>query len=1048
MAYRTNMEALKAASSANVRQAFNNANAEIKEIDRQSKESIDNIGKFTSLLTGSPGQAFKSGFEDREFVNPNEGVIPTLYGQRVRRKYKEGKEAEKLDRQERLLKLAAYVDALKDEDTEYHRLGGNMLLNGAYYEDKDRFTKLSPHAQVAYAQQKIGLYNDTLSDKLQYMMAKDTDTINYKGVEYNPADVHLKDDYPLLLKEHAINIQLERLREQNGINGFSEAMLDMGGVNDNPVTGEAGSERSAKDALMNKYRKRYNVDSSYKTRIQAIQEFQRSETKDLNRLLTIFANTVDGNNQLLGYAGAWDEAMKMLEMELVTGSMKDIDPKDIKKELGRQINPNDPKDRTYAETHPNRFDKLEADVKNARYNRAQADLKYHKWRQNKIESNFNDWRQEKEEADPNFVMTRSQFMAWDDVAEKAGFTATPTWLADAYYSFNRDDREDYSRIATAIGNGTFTPDMFTGVSHRVRRAFTQPRGEGGTSIVQDFNASGTPYANQVLKSGGAMAENLNDLIWQATDQLGIAPSDRSMGKEGRDARVKMENYLLERFDFHRNVKNQPDHIAMGLAYEDTKKLALPSKKEVELEGRKYTGDATIDSIFWKPIVLDREELYKEGEKVDIAYEWIKDRNLKTGSFQFLQSERIRGAKPYIQQAIDYRKGKIIQIPNYWQRLSEKFPGMSATTLMDDQITAWTGVQNPRSLNPRLLPTSDEVLNMRQYNEIYRYNNYKPTTCSRMQLKACIPDKGANADVQLKGIGGIQRDPNDRRYPDVPTDAAPTAEIQPQLLEPQLPEGYTLTESGGVRSDIGGMFSIENSEYWEHATPGDTRVINGETQTLGEDGKWTSPRIEVEDKYGTYNTAERTADVPLDILNSYGGDTLEARAKYLSAKERYEKEEADNKNPYKTVSLGLGVTPPIGTDSPRIDNRTIPGKNFDELSVEDHSKLDQTWFFESQIEAELGENWIKQFPLKDQNEIRKFEYRGVFNPATHYILRGPLKGTVFGIPWEIPGKGWRLVPREKVHNLQSTLTSPDSPFLAEGLRDYSAQLFDTHVLTNA
>ena len=216
-------------------------------------------------------------------------------------------------------------------------------------------------------------------------------------------------------------------------------------------------------------------------------------------------------------------------------------------------------------------------------------------------------------------------------------------------------------------------------------------------------------------------------------------------------------------------------------------------------------------------------------------------------------------------------------------------------------------------------------------------------------------------------------------------------------------------------------NIESADVDGYINPS---TVVGETQTLGEDGKWTSPRIEVEDKYGTYNTAERTADVPLDILNSYGGDTLEARAKYLSAKERYEKEEADNKNPYKTVSLGLGVTPPIGTDSPRIDNRTIPGKNFDELSVEDHSKLDQTWFFESQIEAELGENWIKQFPLKDQNEIRKFEYRGVFNPATHYIYRGPLRGTVFGIPWEVPGKGWRLVPREKVHNLQSTLTSPD------------------------
>ena len=284
MTYRSNVEALLARENINSRQIESNVNFKISEIQRQEKESIANIKKVESLLIGDAATRFTAGKEGKPISD--EGILPWWYGRHVRGKYKEGDEAAEQDRKDRLARIAsmsAKLTSLKDQDTEYHRIKQQMLLNGAYYEDADRFTKLSPHAQVAYAQNKLNLYNETVESKLSLWMSKDNTELDVNGQKYTPASVTGIPLAPLALKEHALNVGLDKIRSDNGINGFNKDFLELSGTN--------AAEKKAKKSLMSKYRSQYDIDSSYNTRLQQINEFMVDGDYDFNRLLTVFAGT-------------------------------------------------------------------------------------------------------------------------------------------------------------------------------------------------------------------------------------------------------------------------------------------------------------------------------------------------------------------------------------------------------------------------------------------------------------------------------------------------------------------------------------------------------------------------------------------------------------------------------------------------------------------------------------------------------------------------------------------------------------------------------------
>ena len=147
--YSSNISRLKTNARDIYKSKFDNSNSRIDEIERQTKESIANIKKASNLLIGSdPQQQWtEAATSGKATFRGGEGLIPGLHGERVARELKKGDATRKkanAERVERLAELAAHIDGLSAEDKEYHKQKINMLNNGAYYEDADRFTKLSP----------------------------------------------------------------------------------------------------------------------------------------------------------------------------------------------------------------------------------------------------------------------------------------------------------------------------------------------------------------------------------------------------------------------------------------------------------------------------------------------------------------------------------------------------------------------------------------------------------------------------------------------------------------------------------------------------------------------------------------------------------------------------------------------------------------------------------------------------------------------------------------------------------------------------------------
>jgi len=321
MTYRDNIERLKGRQRTNLKKRESNMNDRISFQRDQEKEMIDNIKGATDLVVGKPFKAFSEAYKGREFQVEGGGIFPTLYGKRVKDKHEEGKEAADKDRAERLERMVTHFEQLQDTDTAHHRLKRNMLLNGAYYDDADRFTKLSPHAQVGYAQQKIGLYKESYADKLKHWMLKNNNKFNLGGTEVTPETVHLDNLYPPLIKEALLNEAQRDIAHQNGIDGFSEEMLILAGVNDytDPNTGAftQGVHSKAKADMMATYRKNYNIESSKKLILFHFNEFLNNPERDINRFLTVVGGTVDENNQMLDWSGAWTELDNLLVRALV-----------------------------------------------------------------------------------------------------------------------------------------------------------------------------------------------------------------------------------------------------------------------------------------------------------------------------------------------------------------------------------------------------------------------------------------------------------------------------------------------------------------------------------------------------------------------------------------------------------------------------------------------------------------------------------------------------------------------------------------------------------
>ena len=1102
MTYAENVQRLLNRERFNLELHNNNTQQEINNINKREKENIANINQAATLLIGKPGQNFEQGKLNKWPVE-GQGILPYMYGRKVGKDIKEANEAYEDERKERLEKLAvleAQLKSNKNLDTQMHIEKLNLLLNGAYYEDADRFTQLSPHGQTQYAKRKLELFNDELELNARNYLAKSEDLLNVNGHEYTPKSVSGIPLYPMALKEHALNVGLDKIKTQKGINGFSEEMLELAGV-----TGPEGTINTVKDTIMSELRLQHGVDSSYQTRIKAVQEFQKDGDYDFNRLLTIFAGTLGEDGKPLGYKGGLDEAFKLLEKEMVFGNLKGDLGWKVMEAIGEQINP--VTGTPFKDANKVRFGILRQNVIAGRNERTKADLKENEIKINQAEVDFNKWVKSQIKKDPNWVMSEQQFEWWKDHYNdpiKVGGSGIPQWLNDRYFQLTKDDKEEITRIQKEIDAGLFDEYTLKGANHRVINHFMKPQGGNATSKVETYNTSGGGYLNEVLKDGGEYNRKLVHIVREASNQTTLSIKDLKWNPQLIDGMNAMERDFRQQYEFYLS-KNLPADQAAKAAYEDVEAKSgimvggkvSPLKKEL---GDKWTGVPLNDSEYFKVVPVDRKAAFAKGNEVTVAYEWAKGEgdDGKVWNSKFFETAPIPGSKEHLDSALSYYRGETNgQVPLFWKQLAGKFQGINAFDLMKWQIRANYGPEMTderiEALNPQKINTVDTACLHPDVVELNRFMNYKSTPGSELQAKCAVNE-----------YREMIRHPDGHLTIGENTAAAESEAIlaAPRHHEAVIPEDAEYDEESGSVTETGSISQIEADRYWTgNYKPGDTRTIRGETQTLQEDGKtWKSENDLIEDEvnqkgwvrsgnYQVSNVEKKTADVPEEIINAYGGGH-EGRSKYLAAKQRYEKEQ--NKIEF---GYGLGVSSGIhGTSATSVDNRAIPGKNFDELTLEDHNTLYNEFWWESKID----ENWFTStFPVMDEpvrpekftgkapgvfdspqtmadKRIAKNEYNklmkkykedlklykeqmafrgkhraillrleksGEYNPEIHNYIPGHLQGEIFGIPWSMPstpGEG-TIIPKETMSNLQSMSNSPDSPYLDDSLRILSAQL---------
>ena len=287
---------------------------------------------------------------------------------------------------QKLQALAEELERTKQEDTRYQEIKQEMLKLGGpnVYPDAERLAQLSPWQQVGYAKEKLRAFNDTFGDKLDYAMQNSTDPINIAGVTFTAKQLRDNNIQGLPFKEAAIKVQTAKIRKAANLDRFSPELLALAKTED--------SIQKAEDALMGKYRERYNIDASHNTRIKAQKEWANSGKTgdDLYRLFLSTSNTVDKNNAILGNSGGWNSVMSVLQSE----GIKAGDPFYAEK-IGAQLLPEGlriklgaKKGTTFAQQWPGRFTKLKTDIKAGIVAATDAELKYQKAEGKQLEAEF------------------------------------------------------------------------------------------------------------------------------------------------------------------------------------------------------------------------------------------------------------------------------------------------------------------------------------------------------------------------------------------------------------------------------------------------------------------------------------------------------------------------------------------------------------------------------------------------------------------------------------------------------------------------------------
>lgn len=708
----------------------------------QEKDTLNNIGKATDLLVGQR-------FGSPNIASGEGGLVPFLYSERMKKKEKEGIEAEKKDRARKVAEMAKRFNDAEDIDIAHHKIKYDMLVNGAYYEDADRFAKLSPHAQVAYARRKLGLYKQSLPDKLNHLMAKGVNTFQIEGFEEPVSfkDAHGRHELSPLVKEALLDQAVSELREQNGINGFSKEMLELEKINDyvNPETNqiEFGAESKAKNSMMGKYRKNYNIISSRNSRLQYLDEFITSENPNLNGLLTKISGTHDDNDDPLGMLGAWDEVENLLVSALHNGT---ITPRQLKNIWKTQKSSNPiHKDKFFSQTHNDRLESILTTYNNQEETFITSEKKRLTRLGAEYEIEIKDAQQPGGYIDTYLKGQNREYLnkgeieaieaKWRQLTGSGSEVPTPDWITDIYTKGQADQQAIINRAEKILaGKHESGRGYLTGYDTKDAWPSTMAKIRNLPGFAQS-NSAAIMSGHQFAKSGshGVGYEQLiKDSLGDAFDVSGMSVTPYELDEINQ--RVTAD--FLSAYQHYLNTDKYSPKAAYDLARDEMQyKLGLKPNESGA------TADRDTVKKYLKPrpfIGRDKASVLQKDYKlqIDQGKEFIdsiiqskKQGQLITGTEALIpgldiESKEWLDLKLYVES--NGLKGGIAQI---YYDLARLYPKFSVEDLVNWQLSS-----GDPDLSLPGYSSFNEALKAQDLSEFHRRIGYKPTPKSVIQGK--------------------------------------------------------------------------------------------------------------------------------------------------------------------------------------------------------------------------------------------------------------------------------------------------------------------------
>ena len=352
-----------------------------RNIDRLRSAERSNTQTAMSQRTNMAQRMGDRGIRETEKINKELTKFSSTLKDMRDRHIEESVERGRLDAIEqsninskKLIELQNELSTLTEIDTRYHEIKNEMIkLSGPdIYPEADRIAHLSPLEQVGFQKEKLRTFKNTYADKLEYAMANSEEAIKIQNMTFTPKQLHDNNIHGLPFKEAALNIVSDKIKKAAGLDKFSPEMLEIYGVN--------AAIQKAKEDTTAKYRQRYNIESSSRTRTKAKLEWDTSAKKgeNIHHFLIKNGATVDANNKWLNNAGAWKIFDSTLVNEAVAlGNLNHIDNilnQEIPPVLAKQLGVT--KGTTFAEHWGNKVPTLRAAAKKKIVEAANAEKKY------------------------------------------------------------------------------------------------------------------------------------------------------------------------------------------------------------------------------------------------------------------------------------------------------------------------------------------------------------------------------------------------------------------------------------------------------------------------------------------------------------------------------------------------------------------------------------------------------------------------------------------------------------------------------------------------